>query len=54
MKEMIKRKIDSCMETLPFLAIQLIGPVTLAIFLGLAYLVSTSDLPDWFKFFLLR
>ena len=54
MKEEIKRKIDSFMEALPFLALQLVGPISLAIFLGLAYLVSTSDLPDWFKFFLLR
>ena len=54
MKEMIKRKVDSFMEALPFLALQLVGPISLAIFLGLAYLVSISDLPDWFKFFLLR
>ena len=54
MKEKIKRKIDSFMEALPFLALQLVGPISLAIFLGLAYLVSISNLPDWFKFFLLR
>ena len=28
--------------------------VTIAIVLGIAYLISISDLPDWFKFFLLK
>lgn len=50
----IKEKIDSFMEALPFLALQLVAPVTIAVVLWISYLISVSDLPDWFKFFLLK
>ena len=28
--------------------------IIIAIIIGFGYLISVSDLPDWFKFFLLR
>ena len=30
------------------------GIIAVVIIIGLGYLISISDLPDWFKFFLLK
>lgn len=50
----IKKKIDDFMDVLPYLTLQLLPVIVLIMFLVFAYCVSISDLPDWFKFFLLR
>lgn len=50
----IKKKIDDFMDCLPFLVLQLLPVIVLAILMLIAYWISVSDLPDWFKFFLLR
>lgn len=50
----IKKKIKNFIEFLPFLTIQLLPFIVIGILWLMAYLVAISDLPDWFKFFLLR
>lgn len=50
----IKKKINDFIDMLPYLTLQLLPIIILVIFLVFAYWVSVSDLPDWFKFFLLK
>lgn len=50
----IKKKIDNFIDMLPYLILQFLPVLILVIVLVFAYWVSVSDLPDWFKFFLLR
>ncbi len=50
----IKKKIDNFIDMLPYLILQFLPVLILVIVLVSAYWVSVSDLPDWFKFFLLR
>lgn len=49
----IKEKINNFIDTLPFLALQLVPPVILAVVVWIAYQISVSDLPDWVKIVLL-
>ena len=50
----IKKKISNFIDMLPYLILQFLPVILLIIVLVFVYLVSVSDLPDWFKFFLLR
>ena len=50
----IKKKIDNFIDMLPYFILQFLPVILLIIALAFAYWVSVSDLPDWFKFFLLR
>ena len=50
----IKKKINDFIDMLPFLILQFLPVIILVVVLVFAYWVSVSDLPDWFKFFLLR
>lgn len=49
-----KKKIDNFIDMLPYLTLQFLPVIILVIFLVFAYWVSASNLPDWFKFFLLK
>lgn len=50
----IKKKIENFIDMLPFLTLQFLPIIVLVIFLAFAYWVSVSDLPDWFKYALLK
>lgn len=52
--EKFKKKINDFIDMLPYLILQLLPIIILIIVLVFAYWVSVSDLPDWFKFFLLK
>lgn len=49
-----KKKLDNFITLLPYFAVQLSPIMALVIVLLMAYSISTSDMPDWFKFFLLK
>lgn len=49
----IKKKINNFIDMLPYLTLQFLPIIVLVIVLLFAYLISISNLPDWFKFFLL-
>ena len=49
-----KKKINDFIDMLPYLILQLLPIIILIMALVFAYWVSVSDLPDWFKFFLLK
>ena len=50
----IKKKIDDFIDVLPYFILQFLPVIILVIALLSAYWISVSDLPDWFKFFLLN
>jgi hypothetical protein len=50
----LKKKINDFIDMLPFLILQFLPVVALVVFLVFAYWISVSDLPDWFKYVLLR
>lgn len=50
----IKKKIDNFIDMLPIFILQFLPIIILVIFLVFAYWVSVSDLPDWFKYVLLK
>lgn len=50
----IRKKINDFIDCLPYLILQLLPIIMLIIFLVFAYWISVSDLPNWFKFFLLK
>ena len=50
----IRKKINDFIDCLPYLILQLLPIIILIIFLVFAYWISVSDLPNWFKFFLLK
>lgn len=50
----IKKKINDFIDFLPYLILRVLPVIVLGIVLLIAYWISTSNLPDWFKFFLLR
>ena len=50
----IKKKIDNFIDMLPYLILQFLPAIVLGFILLITYLISISDLPDWFKFFLLN
>ena len=54
MMKKIKNKIKNFTDALPFLIVQLSPFIAIIIVLLIAYLIATSNLPDWFKFFLLK
>lgn len=50
----MKKIINKFMDILPFLIVLLSPFVAIVVAMFIAYLIATSDLSDWFKFFLLR
>lgn len=50
----VKDKIKNLIGILPILILELLPFIVLGLGLLIAYLIATSNLPDWFKFFLLR
>ena len=50
----IKKKINDFMDCLPYLVLHFLPTITLGLVLLIVYWISISDLPDWFKFFLLN
>ena len=50
----MKKKFNRFKEKILGLLISFLPIITLIIILYIGYLISVSDLPDWFKFFLLK
>ena len=50
----IKKKINDFIDMLPYLILQFLPAITLSLVLLIVYWISISDLPNWFKFFLLK
>lgn len=51
--EKFKKKINDFIDMLPYLILQFLPTITLGLILLITYWISISDLPNWFKFFLL-
>jgi hypothetical protein len=51
--EKFKKKINDFIDMLPYLILQFLHAITLGLILLITYWISISDLPNWFKFFLL-
>ena len=54
MKKIINKIKNFFIDVLAILIIVLPPIIVIAIVMWISYLVSISDLPDWFKFFLLK
>lgn len=50
----VKDKIKNLINISPILILELLPFIVLGLWSLIAYLIATSNLPDWFKFFLLR
>lgn len=50
----MKKIINKFMDILPFLIVLLSPFIVIGVAIFITYLIATSDLPDWFKFLLLR